>query len=339
MDPLSEPGWDDLVASHPDGSFAHTAAWARVLVSSYGYRPFYFTEVKDCRMSGLIPVMEIRSWLTGCRGVSLPFTDECEVILPEGTTFDDAVQRVKDFGKSRRWETLELRDRVPGMEGIPPSMEYYVHEMDLSRPEDGIFSGLRANVQRNIRRAEKEGVTVESEASSANLREFYRLNCLTRREHGLPPQPIRFFENLREHVLSKGKGTLLLARYRGNCVAGAVFVHHGCQAIFKYGASDRRFQRLRANNLVLWEAIRSYNGRGFRIFSFGRTNIGHAGLRHFKQSWGSSERLLRYYECNLDSGAWGGKKRFRNLPGEKVLSRLPLAVLKAAGTLAYRHIG
>jgi hypothetical protein len=25
IDPLVEPGWDDIVATHPDGSFVHTA--------------------------------------------------------------------------------------------------------------------------------------------------------------------------------------------------------------------------------------------------------------------------------------------------------------------------
>jgi hypothetical protein len=36
----------------------------------------------------------------------------------------------------------------------------------------------------------------------------------------------------------------------------------GRTAIYKYGASDKRFPRTRANNLLMWEAIRCTAGRG-----------------------------------------------------------------------------
>jgi hypothetical protein len=339
IDPLADPGWDDLVATHPASSFVHTAAWARVLSSSYGYSPVYFAAVKDSRLQGLIPFMEIRSWVTGCRGVSLPFLDECELILPEGTEFREAFRVMREYAKSRRWRTFELRTRIPGMEGVPASATYYFHSIALSEREETIFSGFRSNVQRNIRKVQKEGVTVDREESRGGVREFYRLNCLTRKEHGLPVQPYRFFENLRKHVLSEGKGTLLLASYRGECVAGAIFLQHGDKVVYKYGASDRRYQHLRANNLVMWEAIRSYGARGYREFSFGRTDLNHDGLRRFKLSWGCSEKVLKYARFDMKSGAWQEGKAPSDIPGKSVLAMLPVPVLRVLGAIAYSHIG
>ena len=46
---------------------------------------------------------------------------------------------------------------------------------------------------------------------------------------------------------------MFLAHYQGKCVAGAVFFHFKDRALFKYGASDERFNRLGINNLVIWE--------------------------------------------------------------------------------------
>ena len=339
LDPLADPGWDDLLATNPASSFVHTSAWARVLSSSYGYRPRFFAAVKDCRLYGLIPFMEIRSWVTGCRGVSMPFFDECDVILQEGMSFKEAIQIVREYAKSRRWRTFELRTRIPCMEEIPASAEYYGHDLELSRSEDAIFSGFRKNVQRNIRKVQKEGVTIDRGESEKDLLEFYRLNCLTRREHCLPPQPLRFFQNLRGHVLSKGKGSLLLARYRGECISGAVFLHYGTGVLYKYGASDKRFQHLRANNLVMWEAIRYYSGKGFRNFSFGRTDFEHDGLRRFKLSWGSSEKILSYFKFDVRSGSWCREKIRRGSSSRSILARMPLPLLRVAGTIAYRHIG
>ena len=88
------------------------------------------------------------------------------------------------------------------------------------------------------------------------VREFYRLNCLTRREHGLPPQPFRFFRTSPGACPGKRVRDPLLARHKEKAIAGAVFLHFAGKAIYKYGASDRRYQELRPNNLVFREGIR-----------------------------------------------------------------------------------
>src|SRR5438132_9092343 len=77
VNPLEHSGWDALVASHPGSSFFHRTAWARVLHETYGHLPIYFCRFADGQLEELFPVMEVSSPWTGCRGVSLPFTDVC----------------------------------------------------------------------------------------------------------------------------------------------------------------------------------------------------------------------------------------------------------------------
>ena len=69
--------WDSRLNHFPGATFFHGAAWARVLHSTYGYQPVYFATVEQDRLRSLLPVMEVNSWLTGRRGISLPFTDDC----------------------------------------------------------------------------------------------------------------------------------------------------------------------------------------------------------------------------------------------------------------------
>ena len=83
IDPLEYPNWDDLLLTNDQSTFFHTSAWARVLHESYNYKPLYFTSIDDGKISVLIPIMEIRSFITGRRGVSLPFTDYCKPIVPD----------------------------------------------------------------------------------------------------------------------------------------------------------------------------------------------------------------------------------------------------------------
>jgi hypothetical protein len=341
VDPTGISNWDERLARHPDTTVFHTSAWARVLSETYGYRPLYFTAVEEDHLVSLLPFMEIRSWLTGTRGVSLPFTDECAPILPDGMPYDEAAREVISRAGSRRWKTIEFRGRARGMGNIPASAEYLTHELDLTHGEAALVSGYRPNVKKNIRKAEKSGISVVVDPTPEGIREFYRLNCLTRREHGLPPQPLRFFANLQAHVLAKGFGTLLLARHEGMVIAGVVFLHFAGKAILKYGASDRRYQELRPNNLVYREGIRDLCGKGLRTLSFGRTDLHHEGLRQFKVSWGAVERTLQYARYDVTSSAYLSTKKYRAtiLPWESAVSKLPLPALRLIGRIAYRHIG
>ena len=63
-------------------------------------------------------------------------------------------------------------------------------------------------------------------------------------------------------------GFIVLGSYRGAAIAANVYFHFGDQVIYKYGASDKTYQHLRANNLVMWEAIKWACDKGYKAFSF-----------------------------------------------------------------------
>ena len=340
VDPFADPEWDRLLASHSETTVFHTLAWARVLTSSYGYQPFYFRAIDKGKLAALLPFMEVRSWITGTRGASLPFTDQCPPILPVETSFNEAMDHVIALARSRGWKTVEIRGHGPGMGNLPASAEYLSHDLDLTEGETSLLSRYRPNVQRNIRKAEREGITVAEDHTPEGLREFYQLNCLTRREHGLPPQPTRFFEYLHEHILEKGLGFLMMARHKKKPVAGALFLLFDGKAIFKYGASDRRYQEIRANNLIFRDAIRLLCRRGARTLSFGRTGLHHDGLRKFKLSLGTTETRLQYVKYDVRSKTYlTANKALRENRWKKMLANLPLSALRIIGNVAYRHVG
>ncbi len=77
-------------------------------------------------------------------------------------------------------------------------------------------------------------------------------------------------------------------------IAAAVFLTWNDTVIYKFGASDERSWALRPNHLLFWHAIRAACEQGRLWFDFGRTDIGHEGLRNFKLSWGAVEEPLLY---------------------------------------------
>ena len=171
-----------------------------------------------------------------------------------------------------------------------------------------------------------------------SLRKFYRLNCITRKNHGLPPQPFTFFKKVYDYVLSKKYGFIALAHYRDRVIAGAVYFHFGDKAIYKYGASEKQFQHMRANNLIMWEAIKWYAHREYSEFSFGKTNPEHHGLLQFKRGWGAQERSLYYYKYDFNNNRFI-EDSVRNEKYYKILKKMPIACLRMAGSLMYKHAG
>jgi hypothetical protein len=339
MDPVSIPHWDAEVKTFPEANVFHTAGWARTLMEAYSYEPHYAVWYEGQTPSAMIPVMEVKSFLTGTRGVSLPFTDFSPMLTKGRISASEVMKNLSDHGRSKGWKALETRGLVKEPYDKDTAPTYYVHELDLLPGLELLFGQVRSSTRRNIRKSEKQGVHVVEDNSIKGLAEFCRLNMVTRRDHGLPPQPKRFFESLLKNVIEPGMGRILLAIHDGQCVASAVFLHFNGHAIYKYGASDKRYQGLRANNLLMWEAIRIYSSEGTRTFHFGRTEPENTGLLQFKRGWGAVEGPLEYGKYDFKSKKWDPSPVSVNGLHTHLFSRMPLFALSFIGRVLYRHMG
>ena len=338
VNPIEHPHWDDLLLPSEQATFFHTSAWARVLSESYGYKPLYFRIIEGGKLTGLVPVMEIDSFLTGKRSVSLPFTDFCPVLADSEFAFQSLLDTVRKHGRKSGWKSIEFRGGDEYFGTAPAFATHFAHTLELDQDEAKVFAAFKSSTRRNIRRALAEGVEVKFLDSREAVADFYRLNCVTRRDHGLPPQPLCFFEKIFEHIIAAHKGFVVLAFNQGRQIAGAVYLHFREEGIYKFGASDKRFQHLRANNLVMWEAIRWCCQNGIRTFSFGRTEPENEGLVQFKRGWGTKEDKVAYYKLDLNENAFLAKSNGAR-SSYPVCRVLPIPVLRLAGRLMYRHVG
>ncbi|HBG07403.1 MAG: methicillin resistance protein [Geobacteraceae bacterium GWC2_58_44] len=338
VNPLLSHGWNEMLLSCDNCTIFHSANWARLLAESYGYHPAYFTLSEQERFRGCLPVMEVNSVLTGRRGVCLSFSDYCGALIREPEEFRLLFNGILELGRMSGWRYVEFRGE-PFLGAEQPARIYAHHVLQLTEDVGEMHARLRESTARNIRKAEKEGVTVRICRSLQGVQDFYRLHCLTRKRHGVPPQSIRFFEKLHKHVISQELGFTALASHGRRTVAGVICLHFGKNAVYKYGASDETFQQLRANNLVLWEAIKKCAAEGYGSFSLGRTDLDNEGLLAFKNGWGGSRSELNYYRYDFARSAFvpdqeRDREMYRNL-----LRKLPINVLRVLGEIAYRHMG
>lgn len=338
LNPIVYPDWDNLLLDFENYSFFHTSAWAAVLNGVYKYKPLYFVKIENGKLSSLIPVMEIDSLLTGKRGVSLPFSDYCQPISKNKENFYEIIGRQISYGKRFFWKYIEWRGGKPFFENKPSAEFFFQHILDLTKNEKKITSSFRNSTKRNIDKAGREGIHIRIDYSLASLKDYYRLHCITRKKHGLPPQRWDFFVKIHEHIISKKKGIIILGLLGNRPIAGAICFHFGTKAIFKYGAFDRKYQQCRPNNLVMWKIIQWYEQNGFKSLSLGRTELTNAGLLQYKEGWRGEEKTVNYYRYDLLKGDFVQNKN--NIQRISVLFKiLPLQLLKILGYIFYPHMG
>ncbi len=338
VDPLHDRAWDHVVALHHDAGCFHTSAWAKVLHRTYKHQPFYLQFSSGRRLAALVPLMEVRSPFTGRRGVCLPFSDACEPLIFDPDAKRLIQDRVIRFAQERRWKHLEVRGSKFFQFATESAAKFYGHTLDLRRGAEALTSRFESSVRRAIRKAERSSVTTAVIRNRCAIADFYRLHVRTRRRHGLPPQPASFFLQIYEHIIKPGLGFIVLAHYQSRPIAAAIFFRFGKNALYKYAASDRKFQELRANNLVMWQGIQFLARNGAAKLHLGRTERENEGLRRFKLSWGTEEETIDYFRVDPS-----GRKCLVAAPSDsglykKIFARLPLAVNRLAGAMIYPHL-
>jgi len=338
INPVHNPGWDLVVALHRDAGCFHTSAWAKVLHRTYNHQPFYLQFSRGRRLAALIPLMEVCSALTGRRGVCLPFSDMCEPLIFDPEVVHLVRDRVLRLARERRWKHLEIRGGTSFQPAGNSTAKFYGHTLDLRARAEKLADRFSSPVRRAIRKAERNGVSAEIVRNRQAITDFYKLHVQTRRRHGLPPQPASFFMNIYEHIIKPGLGFVVLAQQRSRSIAAAIFFRFGKNAIYKYGASDQKFQEFRANNVVMWQGIQFLVRNGAEKLHFGRTECENDGLRRFKLSWATEEETIAYFRVDPS-----GRERLVAAPSDsgfhkKIFARLPLAVNRLAGAMIYPHL-
>jgi len=167
-----------------------------------------------------VPLMLIKRSLAGRKAIALPFTDYCEPILSQGVRLRALIDYIIEIGNSSGWKSFELRGGQEFQRKHSFFNKYFIHCLDLERPQNKILASFRSNTKRNIRRAMREGVSIRFEHSMEAMIAFYRLHGITRKRQGLYIQPFKYFRRIHEHIIAPKLGFVALAEYRGRFIAG-----------------------------------------------------------------------------------------------------------------------
>ncbi len=341
LDPMLDPRWEGLVSRHPRASVFHSSHWLNALRRTYDYEPFVVTTCSpDTELTNGLVFCRVRSWLTGDRLVSLPFSDHCEPLVDSADELSCLLMEMQHRVDQNTWKYAEVRPVFfePGIEtGMGKTAAYFFHRLNLEgKSSVELFHGFHKNcIQRKIRRAEREGLQYEEGRSEELLRKFYHLLLLTRRRQGLPPQPLAWFRSLAESFGNTLK--IRVASKNQVAVSSILTISFGRTMTYKYGCSDENLNKYGGMAFLMWKAIEDAKNSGFDELDLGRSDINNEGLAIFKDRLGAARSVMHYrrFPKNDSAGEPGWKTRL----ARQLVSVAPDSSLAAAGNLLYRHFG
>ncbi len=327
--------WDGFVRQQPGWTPFHLEAWRGIIAGTFGHATPYLVAREAGQVVGVLPLVLVRSAVFGRFLVSMPYVNYGG---PLGRP--DAVQALAEeavrLGRAARVKLTEFRARSEQEILLPVSHRKITVVLDLP-PYDApaLFKGFEAKLRSQVRRPQKEGITVRWGAGE--LPAFYAVFSRHMRDLGTPVLPLRFFEAI---VRAFGDEVWVAsARLKDEPVAAGFGFRFG-EAEFEmtWASSLYAYNRLSPNMLLYWSFLERACGEGLTLFNFGRCSPG-AGTHRFKSQWGSRDETLWWYQDaagaantpSPDDGAyaWGPRVwrrlplRLANLLGPPVVSGIP----------------
>lgn len=343
---LTDSSLGIFIEEQAKGSLSYIQAWLSLIQRLYGYSVISLTtRDEEGNITGFLPLCSMRSPLTGCRLVALPFSDLCPLLAVDESSANALIDQAILHAQQQKARYLELRtginDVLAKRSDLAEGNLYVRWLMPLSPDPDSVWSNLRKPVQHQVKKSQKLGVQVRIAYLRDEVAHYYRLHLQTRcKKHGMPAQPRHYFYELWDTFAESGAMQLLLAEYQGSIIAGMVLLASGTTIRYAYGASDERCLNLAPNNLLMWTAIKLGCTLGYQTLDMGRTACNNKGLMEFKRRWGAIKEPLPYYYYPQMAGLASTSEtnwKFRLLTSS--WKRLPLQVAGPLGGYLYKHLG
>lgn len=328
--------WDSYVAKTPAATFFHRVGWKAVIEDSFAHKTYYAFIERAGDITGVLPLVHMKSRLFGSALVSIPFG------VYGGPVADDLASRdlldAYAIALSDRLdvEYLEYRSREPARADWPCKDDlYFTFRRAIEQDPENNLKAIPRKQRAVVRQSLGNGLDAVVEDSVDGV---YRVYSESVRNLGTPVFSKRYFRNLKQ-VFGKDC-ELLCIRKDGKAVSGVLSFYFRDEVVPYYGGGTFEARKLGANDLMYWDLMSRAGQAGYRLFDFGRSKKG-TGAFSFKKNWGFTPVPL-HYEYRL--------RRTESIPDHNPLNpkyrlmiaawkRLPLPIANTLGPYIVRNLG
>ena len=330
----SSAEWDAFVRATPGWTHYHLHGWKSVLARVFPHECVYLaTREATGAISGVLPLVRVRSKLFGHYLVSLPF-------LNYGGPLGDpqAVAALVDHASRLARETsadlLELRCRAPLPVEMAVSNRKITVLLDIPGTDpDVLWRALDAKVRSQVRRPQKEGVTVRFGADQVGA--FHDVFARHMRDLGTPTHSRELFDALADEF--PDSVWFAVAYLEDRPVAAGCGFRWADEFELTWASALREHSRIAPNMLLYWKLLERCSTDGVRTFNFGRCTPG-GGTHRFKKQWGGRDEPLWWYQRAQGRSATPSPDDARFRWGPRIWQRLPVPMATLLGPHIVRYI-
>jgi lipid II:glycine glycyltransferase (peptidoglycan interpeptide bridge formation enzyme) len=194
--------------------------------------------------------------------------------------------------------SLGWKQRKPEASGFGDYQPRYVFQIALEgKTEEQLFEGFNQQWRRNIRKAEKEGVTV-SRGTFADLANFYTCYVETANRDHFTPRSLAYFQTMwtamRAEALERIAVFIASHPDHTGAIAATTMTRVGNHAWYSYGASTTAARELRPSNAVQWEMIKAAKRDGAAIYD----------MRGISDTLDATNKLFGLIQFKLGTGGY-----------------------------------
>jgi hypothetical protein len=335
--------WDRYARMHAGATVYHLAAWRRIFGEALGYRSRLLM-ARDAAgaMCGMLPLYLVPG-LFDRRLVAVPFRDRGGPVFDTPDALVAMLERAGELAREERAGLLlKALDPLPH---IPASADLSRHDRWVrsrlrldGMTRDALWERLGDKNRNMVRQARHHGLVCARVSPQEGAAErWYSLHAQTQHRLGVPSFPRRFFSLMFQTLAPSDGLEMLEVRGPAGPCAATLLLFHRDTCIYGYSASSDDGRRLRANDLMLFEALALAAERRLAWFDLGSDSPSQESLLFFKRKWGAEQHPIPVYASRgvgvPDSSA--STYAF----ARAVFRTMPQAVSTWIGSRVVRHFG
>jgi serine/alanine adding enzyme len=285
--------WDRFVEGHRDATGYHRFGWRAVFEGGLGHRCHYLSARSPEGIVGVLPLVEVRSWLFGRALSSLPYVNYGGVLAESPGIAQILANSAAELAAKRRLAFVVLRHRRQMFEALPVRTHKVTMLLPLERDPATMWNRLDRKVRNQVRKAEKSQLT-SATGGAELLDEFYGVFAQNMRDLGSPVYGRKLFSHILRNFPSDAH--IHVVRLQEQTIAAALSYAYGSTIEVPSASSLKEHRALCPNHLLYWSIVQHAIAQGKRTFDFGRSTPDD-GTYHFKAQWGArAEQLWWEYQ-------------------------------------------
>ena len=295
---FESPGkeWDEFASRYTDLIF-YQAVWSDVLKKGLRGQPLYFYLREGGEIVAGLPGVLLNFRIFKILYASIPYGQ----LIGERSYYPTFLELLENEFRRRGIDQIRLTES-PFSEPYPPEASFKPVSakctlLDLrGYDREKIWEGYKKNIRRDVRKAQRSGITIRSGDFREDVDIFYKLYLASmERNRAMAKYPLHWFETLYEIVTKKALGAILIAELNGVAIAGVVLIYSASSTHYFHNGSQYEFLKFCPNELLVHFSLEKAIGRGNSLFDFMGSDPNDLSLLRYKEKWGGQSKDVYTY--------------------------------------------